>query len=78
MVSFDQLKEGNFGIIIIAVIVSGLGVYLALMLSAAVRVTMDSIFPENLVIAAWIAVIVSLILVVFIIIIFIYYIKYLL
>lgn len=73
MVSAEDLKIGNFWNIMITIILSGLGFYIALILAEAIRVTIESLIPrqENQVFAAWIIFVVSLILVALIVIILI-------
>lgn len=63
MVSAEDLKRGNFINIMVTIILSGLGLYLALILAEAIRATIEWMLPDqdNVVAAAWIIFAVSLI-----------------
>lgn len=65
MTTYEELKNGNLSIIIIGIILSGMGLYIALVLADTIKITIDSILPknENPVAAAWISLAVSFIII---------------
>ncbi|CAH6419128.1 Hypothetical protein HVR_LOCUS322 [uncultured virus] len=74
MVSAEDLKSGNFLNIMITLILTGLGFYIAIILVEAMRITMETLLPpqDNRVVAAWIIFGVSLLVVAIIVVIFIW------
>lgn len=68
-VSASDLERGNLGYIITTIILSGLGLYLALILANTITTTVDALLPEqdSPVAAAWINFAIALTLVIIIV-----------
>lgn len=77
MASVKDLRAGNTSAIVISMIVSGLGFYLAISVSDAVKSTVDSILPENdnEIVKFWISLFVAIVVVSLVIYVIVNYMK---
>lgn len=73
MTTYDELKNGNLSIIIIGIILSGMGLYIALVLADTIKITIDSIVPknENPVATAWISLAISFVIIIILVVVLI-------